>query len=450
MTRRAACVKLPLMLTHARQMLLIGLSLFFVLAGCKPPTPPPSPTPRPTAVPAVVTVFAPPTPTSVTPQPQPTIKTPATTITLEASLPEAQTQALQDDIQAFQRQFPQYVVQLQQYDSPENFMSRLTAGESNFDVALVSPVLLGHLYAARQLTPVTNFFPSSFINDFAGVTLLGATRDNQLWGLADTAGFHLMLFYNRDLVDTPPQTTAELSTLAQQLTDAPHWGLAVNSYDPLWLVPWLPAYGGWLTDDAGRPTLNTPSMDAAITLYLSWQGRLTGIAPVITYDEARHRFLSGDVAMMIDGDWALTELARANKVNWGVALLPQVGETGASQPAAPLVLGRYWVVNAAVSGDRVPAAVAFLDFITRPERQLAWTARFGLLPTRRAALNDAAIMNDPILRTSAAQMQAGRAVPAGVNADTLLNAMREPLRGVIDGELTPRQAAEMMQANVEK
>ena len=329
-------------------------------------------------------------------------------------------------------------------------MSRLTAGESNFDVALVSPVLLGHLYAARQLTPVTNFFPSSFINDFAGVTLLGATRDNQLWGLADTAGFHLMLFYNRDLVDTPPQTTAELSTLAQQLTDAPHWGLAVNSYDPLWLVPWLPAYGGWLTDDAGRPTLNTPSMDAAITLYLSWQGRLTGIAPVITYDEARHRFLSGDIAMMVDGDWALTELARANKVNWGVALLPQVGETGASQPAAPLVLGRYWVVNAAVSGDRVPAAVAFLDFITRPERQLAWTARFGMLPTRRAALNDAAIMNDPILRTSAAQMQAGRAVPAGVNADTLLNAMREPLRGVIDGELTPRQAAEMMQANAEK
>jgi hypothetical protein len=38
----------------------------------------------------------------------------------------------------------------------------------------------------------------------------------------------------------------------------------------------------------------------------------------------------------------------------------------------------------------------------------------------------------------------------GVNADTLLNAMREPLRGMLDGELTPQQAAELMQTNLEE
>jgi hypothetical protein len=60
------------------------------------------------------------------------------------------------------------------------------------------------------------------------------------------------------------------------------------------------------------------------------------------------------------------------------------------------------------------------------------------------------IVNDSALRTSTAQMLAGRAVPLGANADDLLNAIREPLRGVIDGELTPQEAAELMQSNVEE
>jgi hypothetical protein len=73
-----------------------------------------------------------------------------------------------------------------------------------------------------------------------------------------------------------------------------------------------------------------------------------------------------------------------------------------------------------------------------------------LLPTRREALDDPLIVNDSALRLSAEQMLAGRTVPLGVNADALLNAMREPLRQALSGELTPEQAAEMMQENAEK
>jgi ABC-type glycerol-3-phosphate transport system substrate-binding protein len=86
--------------------------------------------------------------------------------------------------------------------------------------------------------------------------------------------------------------------------------------------------------------------------------------------------------------------------------------------------------------------------MTRPERQLAWTAQFGLLPTRRQALNDPLITSDSGLRISAEQMQAGRVISLGTNANAILNAMSEPLRRAIDGELTPPEAAEMMQRNV--
>jgi len=443
-----------------RKLSILIIGLLIISVACTPPTPPPPPTPLPSPTPIPVevdpTTIQPTTASqfSATTAPQPTAaltaESSSVTITVWESLPEPQVQRLAQETEAFHTEFPQYIVTLQHYDSPEKFMAPLLAEQISFDVVLASPVLLGSLWTSEQIAPMSDFFPPSFIDGFASVTLPGASREGILWGLPDTAGFHLLLFYNRVLVDGPPTNTTELLDLAESLTTGSQWGLGVNSYDPLWVTPWLVPYGGWLTDESGQPTLDSTSVEAAITLYLSWQGRLTGIAPVETYDEMRNKFLAGDIAMMIDGEWAIGELSSTDKVDWGIALLPGVGQTQDSQPAAPLVLGRYWAVSRTATGNRALGAAAFLEFITRSERQLAWTNQFGLLPTQRKALNDPTIVNDPILRVSSTQMQAGRAIPLGVNANFLLDAMREPLRQVIDGELTPKEAAEMMQANAER
>jgi ABC-type glycerol-3-phosphate transport system substrate-binding protein len=224
--------------------------------------------------------------------------------------------------------------------------------------------------------------------------------------------------------------------------------LALNSYDPLWVVPWLWAYGGWLTDGDGVPTLDTPSMVNALTLYLSWQGRLTGVAPVTTYVEARELFGVGQAAMLFDGEWAIGELSQSEELNWGVAPLPVVGETGG--PAAPLVAGRYWLVSGGLSEGERDAAYDFLTFVAAPERQLEWTARFGTLPTRLEALGDPAIQGDPVLSVSAQQMQAGRGLLLGVDANQLFDAMREPLRAVLEGDMVPEEAAGAMQEALEE
>jgi ABC-type glycerol-3-phosphate transport system substrate-binding protein len=310
---------------------------------------------------------------------------------------------------------------------------------------------LGNLWLAEEIAPMADFFPPSFIDGFAAVALAGAARNGQVWGLPDTAGFHLLLFYNEDLVDAPPTTTAQLAELAETLTQDSRWGLGLNSYDPLWLTPWLAPFGGWLADDSGQPTLDTAAMSEALSLYAGWQTGNPAIAPIQTYDEMRARFLSGNIAMLIDGDWSIGEFEQVGRVEWGVAPLPTVSESQDGQPAAPLVLGRYWAISpAAAAGDRALAASAFLEFMTRPERQLAWTQQFGLLPTQRQALGAPSIIGDPTLRASAAQMQAGRAMLLGVNTNLLLDAMREPLQRVLDGELSPEAAAELMQANIER
>ncbi|NIO67737.1 MAG: ABC transporter substrate-binding protein, partial [Anaerolineae bacterium] len=49
-----------------------------------------------------------------------------------------------------------------------------------------------------------------------------------------------------------------------ELTDTEHYGLAMNYRDPLWLVPWLSGFGGWLVDEDGQPTLDTAAMVEAL------------------------------------------------------------------------------------------------------------------------------------------------------------------------------------------
>jgi ABC-type glycerol-3-phosphate transport system substrate-binding protein len=148
--------------------------------------------------------------------------------------------------------------------------------------------------------------------------------------------------------------------------------------------------------------------------------------------------------MLIDGEWAIGELSQTGEVNWGVAPLPAVGETG--QPAAPLVAGRYWLVKSGLPDPEREAAASFLAFISAPQRQLDRTARFGILPTQVDALQDPAILSDPTLQASAQQMQAGRGLLLGVDANRILDAMRQPLRAVLEGDMAPEEAAQAMQA----
>lgn len=429
-------------------------SFLSLVTACVPPTPPPSPTPWPSDTPTpaetntpLAQATAPPTATS----PPTSTPTPSTvTITVWENLPELQAALLAEDVLAFQEAFPQFQIELQHYDTAEDFAASLTVDEVTFDIVLAAAPLLSNLQSTEQIAPANDFFPPSFLDAFAAATLAGASLDEQLWGLPDTTGFHLMLFYNRALVDTPPTNMADVVDLAETLDDNSLATLGFNSYDPIWLLPWLDAAGGWLIDETGQPDLDPVAAETALELYLSWHDPDDGPAKVQTYEEMRQTFLNGNMALMIDGEWAIRELSYLSDLEWGLRSLPLVDLPEAdSQPAVPLILGRYWAISSNISGDQVLAATAFLEFVTEPERQLVWTSQFNLLPTRREALDDPQIVNDPLLRVNAEQMLAGQSVPLGVNVNALLDAMRDPLQAALEGELTAQEAAESMQLNLE-
>ncbi|MEM7034972.1 MAG: extracellular solute-binding protein, partial [Chloroflexota bacterium] len=286
-------------------------------------------------------------------------------------------------------------------------------------------------------------FPSRMLDSYIDSVLTGATSDGKVWGLPDTAGFHLLLFYNADLIQKPPDTETEMQALAQLLQGDDEAGLVVNSQDPIWLLPWVWAYGSWIVDDQGQAQLESEAMTKALSLYLQWHNSKPPVAPLLSHVEARDQFMNGQAALMIDGEWAIAELTQHNDISWKVAPLPDI--TDAERSPAPLILGRYWAINTDLPTKKAKTAITFLETVTAPQRQIEWLRVFGVLPTQRAALGGQINADNPALQISLQQLQNGQGVPLHTNLNAILDAMRTPLRQMLAGNLTPEEAATLMQ-----
>ncbi|UCC88839.1 MAG: extracellular solute-binding protein, partial [Anaerolineales bacterium] len=239
--------------------LLLWLTFALLLtAACALATPSPPPPTPPTQTPTSSPTPAP-TPTRL-PLPTPTPTPVSVRLVLWENLPPAQSSTLNADAGAFEAAYPNYTLDIQHYDEAQALLDAIVDERVEFHLALGNAFLASALQARDTLEPIDEGLPRELLESFAQPTLAGATRDGHLWGLPDTAGLHLLLFYNRDLVARPPANTEELHSLAESFTSDGQWGLALNSYDPLWVVPWMWAYGGWLTNSDGKPELNTPPM----------------------------------------------------------------------------------------------------------------------------------------------------------------------------------------------
>jgi ABC-type glycerol-3-phosphate transport system substrate-binding protein len=221
----------------------------------------------------------------------------------------------------------------------------------------------------------------------------------------------------------------------------------MNVLDPLWLIPWLSAYGGWPTDDQGQPTLDTDPMREALT-FLRGLALVHEIMPATAdYDTGIQAFKTGQTAMWIDGEWALSELSDAEDMQWGVALLPVLADTGL-EPAC-LIAGRYFAVGAHLDGDELEAARLFIEQIVGPESAARWTEAFRTLPSSLVVLNGDLIQQEPFMRMSATQMLAGRSVGLSTGIQTAMEIMSGPLEDVMHNRITPREAVRGMQARAD-
>jgi multiple sugar transport system substrate-binding protein len=262
-----------------------------------------------------------------------------------------------------------------------------------------------------------------------------------------------VLFYNKSDfakagISGPPTTWTQLEADAIKLSDPAkkQYGFYVPWGTAEWIsYEWeslLWANGGSLLNSSDSQTaFNSPAGVAALTTWVNLV-RKDHAAPTASYAEAGSydgapAFTSNAVAMIIDGQWAVSEFS---KINFGVALVP-AGTSGHS--AANIGIGVATVFSQGSSAQQ-QAATQFVQWLAQPTQGAYLTATSGGLPSAPAQLQQSAVQKEsstePTYQTFATQLQTGQTRPS-VPAYTQVSLdLATEIQDALNGSVTPSQA----------
>jgi maltose-binding protein MalE len=422
--------------------LFVLLLLAGLLAACgigQPATPTPPASPTATSLPASPT--ATPLPTA-TPAPSPTPQ--PDTLTLWTD----ETGAALDTVRALAQDFStQSTISTTVVAHPAGtlrvaLLAAELVDEPPPDLLLSNQDTLAELLVDGQLQPVGEWADT---RDSIPALVSGATHDSRLWAVPVAARHSLLLFYNQTLVQQPPTTTDGLIVQSRAFEDTNHAGLVAGWNRSRWLLAWLHGVGGALTSADGQPSLDTPQMIAALNLHRELY--MAAPSDQQSYRAGQALFAAGEVALAIDGDWALPTYEAAAPLALGVAPMPRVPATG--RIAAPPPAGIYLMVQRSLGGEELLQARAFADYLTTPAVQLRLAQTLRWLPANQAILTDPAITSDPVLAAAAIQAGETRGLPPTQAAQCALWALEADLDDLLAGNIDQEAAAAAMQQQAE-
>lgn len=256
-------------------------------------------------------------------------------------------------------------------------------------------------------------------------------------------GNHLMLYYNRDLVKTPATSFAELEKQAIDLRAKGVKPLGMNFGEMYWLVPFLGAYGGWPLDKQGGITLNTKPMEMALEFYYGLVSKKLTEKPC-RYDCTYERFVSGEFAYNMTGDWNYKDLKEKMGDKLGVSVLPAID----GRPMVPMFSSYVLIFpNNGLSGPKREVLLKFLKFMQSPEMQRRWALEAKLFPVSERVFKEVTAKADDNMKASLQQLKMAKAMPNERNMAFAWEGMAKGFSGRYNGRISSEEAAILMQAH---
>jgi len=254
-------------------------------------------------------------------------------------------------------------------DMREQITTQAPAGEGP-DVFIGAHDWLGEMVANGIAAP-QDFGDNSA--NFAPVSLDAFSSAGNVYAMP-YAIEAVALFYNADLVSTPPTSVAELTALCDELGDTIEncWGIqgGGSAADAFHNFPFVGTKGGYIFgfDSATGFDVTDIGLDSegAIAGVAAMEQLVTDgyIAP-IDEDDAKQLFIDGKEAFFMSGPWWINTWDEAG-INWGVTTLPTLD----GDPMAPFVGVRGFYVSE--FGQNKAIAEEFLNgFVATDETMLA-------------------------------------------------------------------------------
>jgi len=309
-----------------------------------------------------------------------------------------------------------------------------TAGEGCPDVIRIDATWL------PGLAPYLDSAPTALVHDrkWLPEAIELAHYHDQYYGLPQSIdGLALIArraVIERSKIHWPPKTAAELVADATALRGERPYALDTR-IDAYWFLPFLRAHGGDLFDPfSGALGIDTPGAAKALDDFAAmFQPGGMAPPPAAAGTELREelrRFHDDQVALVIEGPWAISELADGKLDELTVAALPLDGKGRATAPRG----GQLFAVPKCSShpGDGWALAAE----LTAPDVQIGWAQRFGVVPTTEAALTGSGLAVQEFYRA----LQMGRRLPQHPVTPELFDDLTPAIAAVVAGDATAEEA----------
>lgn len=281
------------------------------------------------------------------------------------------------------------------------------------------------------------------VSNYYEGTVNSCTIDDVLYGVPFGVNC-LSLYYNTDMLEAAgcevPTTWDELMETAEKLTTDSVTGLAFcsvqNEEGTFNFTPWL-----WSTG-ASSYEMDSEGGIKALTYVkeLVDSGVMSKECINWTQGDVMNQFISGNVAMMVNGPWQIpTMQSEAPDLNWGVTLIPKDSEY------ASTLGGENYAV---IAGGNEEGALAFLSYATEEEQVKFLMDSFGYISADKGIAETQFEEGSPYLPFVE---QLEYAQPRGPLADwpSVSDAISLAFNQVMTGSAEPADAAAEAQATID-
>lgn len=379
------------------------------------------------------------------PSPQPT-GTPSTfqTLTVWHSWDAEEEGLIRSLLADYQNQHPGIRVRLRRVPVGQilsEYEDAVLAGEGP-DILVGHSHWIGRLADGNMITPLEEIVDGAYWDGFYPFALTGVEYQGHRYAVPYSSET-VVLYYNRDFIGEPPTTTTELLELAANWAGEEQAGLAfpLSFYNT---VGYLYAFGGRLFDEEGHAALDTNETRA----WLAWLQDVRAAPGVIfadSYGQADAMFKGANLAMVVNGSWALSDYVRTLGVErLGVAPLPLLSQTQ-SWPT-PLVGYRVLMLNPVRLAFYPEDSLELLCFLGGPLPQRLLAIHQNMVPTS-AELD---LSGSPLLQGLVRQAELGRPRPVSTRIELLWDPLDELLYKVTSGRVPAEQALPETQRQIEQ
>ncbi|MFG2592382.1 extracellular solute-binding protein [Streptomyces sp. NPDC048438] len=253
------------------------------------------------------------------------------------------------------------------------------------------------------------------------------------------------IFYNKKMFEDagvePPAKIADLKSIAKKIKEKTgKTGLYLRGDDSYYFLSFLYGEGGDLVD-ADSKTVTVDNAEGTKAFGVVKDLVDSGAAKTDATDgweNMMSSFKNGDVAMMINGPWAvadtLTGKEFTDKANLGISTVP-AGSAGQGAPQGGHNLGVY------AGSKNLDASYAFVEYMTSVESQAQTAGELNLLPTRTSAYAKKEAVDSEIVQFFKPVVETAVERPWIPETGSLFAPLNVEYTKVLTGQTTPEKAA---------